>query len=86
MARTKDIGWLKTAVKFLFNFYLNFLRKLRLNINQFPGNMESLCPYKETDWNFNLDFLENYIWNHAETFTVVSSHENHQTDTQKSIG
>ena len=35
-------------------------------------------PYKKTGQNFNLDFLRSYTWNHAETFTVVSSHENLQ--------
>jgi len=45
--------------------------------------MESECPYKEIGQNFNLDFLKNSSWKQAETFTVVSPHENLQIHTQK---
>ena len=43
------------------------------------GNLK--FDYNGMDWNINLDFLKNYTWTaHAETFTVVYSDENLQTE------
>ena len=60
------------------------LIKSSLNFDHLPY-LEPDCPYKEIGRNLNLDFLRNYTWKHAEIFTVISSHQNLQIHTQKTI-